>query len=262
MPQFGTPEYGQALDDLSRRLDVLMGKTPAPDTTPAPEKKKETTVDVKAQMEAVWTRVQKQLAQIGTDRDLTPQAKQRKYAEICRPAIQEVEALREKRLAQIPEERKGATVKAYQSPMPKAEEAQALNYLAQVLQNRWKAQTMSEIKAEWQRAIDGGDLLTARVYRDLLPYPGKLGKEDNTRLADRTDFYADLRKQTSELLLTPEQKAAHETLTALQQEEMEVNMAAGRYTAFMKSPQVDEKSGEVIDGAALRQWQAIKGAMG
>ena len=58
------------------------------------------------------------------------------------------------------------TTLAYNSSVPSADQVAQLNYTRDALASRWQSMTPKELADDWQRALDSGDLITARDDRD------------------------------------------------------------------------------------------------
>jgi len=102
---------------------------------------------------------------------------------------------------------------------PSDADAPKLQYTRDMLTAQWSIRDEPlSLLIDWQRVIDSGDSIAARVYRDFLPAFIKQNQKHYTP-GNRESA---LVQATDELLMTPKQKAASKRLNVLRESQVEL----------------------------------------
>lgn len=139
------------------------------------------------------------------------------------------------------------------SIVPTPEQAVQLEYTHAALNARWRNMQPNEMLADWQAAIDSGDTVTARVYRDFahshIEQRNRQGNKQGKPLAVGFSLaqIKELSARTDDMLSTPEQKKARADLAVVEVTLQALVMAASRAKSRVTGVRLD-RDGKLIDG--------------
>lgn len=145
---------------------------------------------------------------------------------------------------------------------PPADDVPRLMYLRDTLEELWATQDNQAFLAGWQDALDDGDPLILRVYRDF--GIGELRSREpyaDLELADIQDLTpaGDLIERTRQAMLTPKQRAAAEQLAQLDQAALQATRAVSGAKVRLSRAHFNPRTGEIVDGQTLSTRDLLRG---
>ncbi|MEL6306982.1 MAG: hypothetical protein AAFQ52_02515 [Chloroflexota bacterium] len=140
----------------------------------------------------------------------------------------------------------------YEAPVSETAAPQMI-YMKDSLVPRWQTMSLHDMRQQWQTAIESGDKMTARIYRDFAN-PVMVGKTPTPRGVERTSdpIYEQLAEKTRVLLMTEKQQMQAAKLTAAKATLMRVKMAYSGNKAKLTGATYNRRTGEIKDGARNR----------
>lgn len=220
-------------------------------TTEAPQYDKTIVGFVSKPGDEAWAQAQKLVAAT----EYTPEYKRQEMLRLFPAALAETEKEAAEELAKLAE-REPALEKQARRPFapPDSVDAVRLQYVTDALHAQVAELSEFEIYARWERALEDGDTVTARVMYDhaaalIRRTRGKGKEQQSIPMGDR---YLRLRERTDDFLASPEQRTARAKLRELQETRKQINITLNQTKARFNGWRIDR--GELIDGqrAAIR----------
>lgn len=132
------------------------------------------------------------------------------------------------------------------------QDAPKLLYLQGVLTARWKGQEPSDILTEWRAAVDSGDVLTARVYRDNVESFLFAERRPAQETAHIMAEHAELDARTLDIMTPDETKQALAELDAVESELATLDRDGGRLLEKLRGTVYNPSTGEIVDGVLAK----------
>jgi hypothetical protein len=191
-----------------------------------------------------------ELGRIADDKRFTPQHKIDATADVQAAATRYIDAILAAVEGNLDDTRARLQRQARVVHTPSAESAPQLNYLKDSLDELWSLQSTPEFLAGWRDALDTGDLLELRIYRDfglgqLLARPPY--SELDVATVIRQKPAQDLIAATERALMTEEQQAAADRLDQLDQDVFLARRAGSGAKYRIQKAQIGQ-DGSVTDG--------------
>jgi hypothetical protein len=192
-----------------------------------------------------------ELGRVASDDRFTPQHKTDATADVRDSALRFIDAITAAQAANI-DDRRAALRKQLHIPItPPAESAVQLAYVRDALSERWALQNNREFLDGWRAALDTGDLLVLRVYRDF-GLGELLTREPYDQMTAQTarqhSQAGELITNTEHALLTPGQQDAAERLAQLEHDVVPNQRAASGAKHRISHARITP-DGTAIDGA-------------
>jgi len=200
---------------------------------------------------------------IASDTRYSVDHKKTEITRILAEAVTELDSLERDALSDL--EKTRAELRAASRPTltPSADDAIRLGYLRDALDELWATQNNTEFLAGWKEAIDEGDPLLLRVYRDF--GIGELRSREpysDLDLADVQDLTpaGDLIQRTHQALLTPDQRAAVDQLAQLERSVIQVKRAIAGARARLTRARYNPRTNDIVDGVSNAAREVLRGA--
>lgn len=142
---------------------------------------------------------------------------------------------------------------SYVSPVPPAEQLAQLSYAREALTAAWANMAPQDMIADWKRALDAGDLITARVYRDIgrpliteKYQKQQVGAYHGPVDIKKLPLPNDLVKQTTDALVPSSAKNAAEKLKAVESQIVTLQRLKARSEMF-RSYGIDRRTRQITN---------------
>lgn len=185
------------------------------------------------------------MQKLASDKTLDAQYRRDQIEARRRDGIAQMQAIRDTEFESRKKERGGLVAKTRMQP-PSPEQAAQILYVKDSLQARWKDMKAAEIVAEFESAIEAGDMVTTRVYFDFAHTAPAFGGGPAVLLGST-------RERAENALLGPEGVKAREKL-----KELDYYLNIGHKIKVseqvtLETARIDAVSGQVITGMAAYQ---------
>lgn len=194
-------------------------------------------------LQAIYDQAMLELGRIASDQRYNDDYRAEQFQAARTAALGNLDSLLAAELAGLEAQRAGLAEKTWAGFAPSAESVGQLNYLKDALRARWAVQEPHELLADWQTALDAGDLLSARVFADFAP--AHLKKAD--RRGPISPTARDLLAATTDRLLPSEARSARQRMAELDETTEGARRTAARLKAMLEGAKVD-RNGQIVDG--------------
>jgi len=209
---------------------------------------------VTRRIDAVWQQAQK----IAADGRLTAKAKADDISSLAQSALSDIEAFSTPVLDELEAEIERLEQAGVASVTPNVEEIAQLQYTRDALQSSWRdLKSVYAALGDWKSALDSGDRIRARVYRDFLvpvwqeKQAEYLRSQFPSTRASHVALTPDMQElvtRTDELLVTKEQLKARVALGEMKERYIALSGARSAAAARLKGATYDPRRRAIVSG--------------